>query len=150
MSQLKQQNWDRTYLQVARLFAAHSHDPILKVAAVVVDQANGSIVSVGINGRGRGRPNTRLSDEPGKSGCAHAEMNALARASWHSGASYTLYITHSPCPVCAALILNVPITRVVYDVAYRDTTGIEELRGGGIEAVEFPQVAAGIEVQHVE
>ncbi|MBZ9714796.1 MULTISPECIES: deaminase [Deinococcus] len=137
MTTKKQQEWDRTYLQTAQLFASHSHDPALKVGAVVVDQANGSIISIGINGRGRGRPNVRLSDEPGKSGCAHAEMNALARASWQGEKSYTLYVTHSPCAVCAALILNVPIKRVVYGTAYRDNTGINELVEGGVEVVHL-------------
>lgn len=133
----KQLAWDRSYLRVAQEFAQHSHDPILKVGAVIVDQDNGSIISIGINGRGRGRPNVRLSDQPGASGMAHAEMNALARASWQGGKQYTLYVTHSPCPICAALILNVAVSRVVYGISYRDTTGVEELRAGGVEVVQL-------------
>lgn len=126
----KQLAWDRSYLRIAKEISTHSHDPVLKVGAVVVDQENGSIISIGINGRGRGRPNVRLSEEPGKSGCAHAEMNALARASWNGSRAYTLYCTHSPCPICAAMILNVPIMRVVFEVQFRDTVGIQELEAG--------------------
>lgn len=140
MTSEKQRAWDATYLEMARLASQHSHDPRLKVGAVVVDQENGSVIAIGINGRGRGRPNEPLSLEPGQSGCAHAEMNALARASWQGGKTYTLYVTHSPCPVCAALILNVPVTRVVYGEGYRDPVGVNELVEGGLDVSQLPLV----------
>lgn len=126
----KQLAWDKTYMAMARLVAQHSHDPKYKVAALVVNDQNGSVVGLGYNGRGKGRPNERLSMETGQSGWVHAEMNCLSRVSWEMACTYTLYTTLSPCFVCAGLILNNPIKRVVYGEAYPGDTGLQEIIAG--------------------
>jgi len=126
----KQIAWDSSYLQIAEIIAKFSYDPKYKVGAIVVNDATGAIVGLGYNGRGRGRPNERFSDETGKSGFAHAEMNAIARVSWETKCTYTLYTTLSPCLVCAALILNNPIVRVVYRQAYGLAEGLDEVIAG--------------------
>lgn len=131
MHTTKQSKWDESYLQIAEIISKFSYDPKYKVGAIVVNNLTGAIVGLGYNGRGRGRPNERLSNETGKSGFAHAEMNAIARVSWETMATYTLYTTLSPCLVCAALILNNPIVRVVYRRVYQDSLdGINEVTAG--------------------
>lgn len=131
MRTTKQSRWDESYLQIAEIISKFSYDPKYQVGAIVVNNQTGAIVGLGYNGRGRGRPNERFSNETGKSGFAHAEMNAIARVSWETSATYTLYTTLSPCLVCAALILNNPIVRVVYRHAYKDSLdGLNEVIAG--------------------
>lgn len=138
MTNDKIRKWDSMYLRWAfDLAETHSHDPKFKVGAILVNDTAGTVAGLGYNGRGRGRPNTRLSMETGKSGFIHAEVNAIAKASWQHGCAYTLYTTLAPCVECAGLILNTPIQRVVYGELYSgDMRGLEEiLEGLGQDAV---------------
>ncbi len=129
--QKKQQRWDETYMGFARAISQHSYDPKYRVGAVIVNDQAGTVVGLGYNGRGRGRPNERMSMETGKSAFIHAEMNAVAKVSWEMACTYTMYCTLAPCVVCAGLILNTPIKRVVIDQAYpADPAGVEELVAG--------------------
>lgn len=65
----------------------------------------------------------------------HAELNALAFAARQgiSTVNGTVYVTVSPCEVCARALIAAGITRVVYAEEYRDTRGIELLRSAGVE-----------------
>lgn len=65
----------------------------------------------------------------------HAEANALAFAARQgiSTESCTLYVSQSPCLNCSRLLIAAGIIRVVYDVEYRDTVGIEFLQYSGVE-----------------
>lgn len=136
----KQRRWDQMYLRWAKdLAETHSYDPKYKVGALIIDNVAGNVVSIGYNGRGKGRPNERISLETGKSGFIHAEDNCLAKASWNWHSHYTLYVSLAPCLECSQKILNVPIKRVVYSAVYPpDTRGIAELIAGlGEENVVF-------------
>lgn len=69
----------------------------------------------------------------------HAEANALIFAARHGisveGAS--LYCTTSPCShICAPLIINSGISRVIYLREFRDISGIEALKMSGIMVVK--------------
>jgi dCMP deaminase len=61
----------------------------------------------------------------------HAEQNALIQAGTNSRGS-TLYSTIVPCPICARIIMNARIARVVYIGDYSDLSGLELLKQGGI------------------
>lgn len=69
----------------------------------------------------------------------HAELNAickLARTTGHSdGAS--LYVTLSPCPECAKLLIQAKIKNVFYIEKYRDTAGIDLLEKSGIAVTDL-------------
>ncbi|MBQ7368884.1 MAG: cytidine deaminase, partial [Clostridia bacterium] len=56
----------------------------------------------------------------------HAEQNAIIQAARHGvniqGA--TLYCTHQPCVICAKMIINAGISRVVYKEGYPDDFSI--------------------------
>ena len=74
------------------------------VGAVIV--AEGVIVAKGHNRR-------EVSGDP----TAHAEIEALRRASEHFGRWHiegTLYVTQEPCPMCAGALVNARIQRLVY------------------------------------
>ena len=57
----------------------------------------------------------------------HAEQNAIIQAAKYginiSGA--TLFCTHQPCVICAKMIINAGITRVVYKNGYPDEFSIQ-------------------------
>ena len=44
-----------------------------------------------------------------------------------------MFVTMSPCVMCAKMIINSNVRRVYYRAAYRDAAGIEVLRQGGVE-----------------
>ncbi|MDD3336538.1 MAG: cytidine/deoxycytidylate deaminase family protein [Eubacteriales bacterium] len=64
----------------------------------------------------------------------HAEQNAILQAA-KLGLSIdgaTLYCTHQPCSVCAKMIINAGIRRVVYEQGYPDDFSIEFFREAGV------------------
>ena len=68
----------------------------------------------------------------------HAEQNAIAQAS-KLGISLegaTLYCTHQPCVICAKMIINSGIKRIVYRQGYPDEFSMQLLSESGV-AVEL-------------
>jgi len=70
----------------------------------------------------------------------HAEQNAIIQAAYHgvSIKDSTLYTTHQPCIMCAKMIINAGIRKVVYGQKYADERGLEFLKEAGIEVVYYP------------
>ena len=136
MNNEKQQQFDRRYLDMARIWAQNSYCRRRQVGALVVKE--GMIISDGYNGTPSGFENV-CEDDNGltKPYVLHAEANAitkLARSSNNSDGA-TIYITASPCIECAKLIIQAGIRRVVYGEKYRLTDGIELLERAGIEVI---------------
>ena|SRR3990167_6871463 len=130
-------SWPETWMSVARSMSRRSYDPRLKVGAIVVSEDNTSMLSVGYNGNYRGGPHAHESTEPGKSGFIHAEVNALVKCDFNFPKKKHMYVTHSPCRDCSKLIINAEITRVVYEIEYRDTSGIDLLKSTGIDVMNL-------------
>lgn len=64
----------------------------------------------------------------------HAEQNAIVNAA-RIGTSLegaTLYCTHQPCVICAKLIVNAGIRRVVFKEGYPDEFAVEVLHEAGV------------------
>ena len=69
----------------------------------------------------------------------HAEQNAIVSAA-RLGVSLegaTLYCTHQPCVICAKLIDNAGIKRVVYKDGYPDQFAVEVLHEANVELVRY-------------
>lgn len=69
----------------------------------------------------------------------HAEQNALIQAA-RMGVSVqgaTLYVTYSPCVICAKLIINAGIARVVYRHDYPDEFSKELLAEAGVQVDKY-------------
>ena len=100
---MEREYYMRAALALAREAAADGEVP---VGCVIADGA-GRIIGRGRNRRER----THRAD-------AHAEMEAIAEACRALGTwrldGCTLYVTLEPCPMCAGLIVNARIARVVY------------------------------------
>lgn len=134
----KQEQFDRSYLEMASVWAKNSYCIRRRVGALIVK--NRMIISDGYNGTPAGFENV-CEDENGntKSYVLHAEANAITKVakSGNSSDGATLYVTASPCLECSKLIIQAGIKRVVYSEEYRCTDGVDLLRRAGIEVQKY-------------
>tara|TARA_Y100000034_G_C6901859_1_gene417336 strand:+ start:3525 stop:3866 length:342 start_codon:yes stop_codon:yes gene_type:complete len=107
------------------------------VGAVVVTDDNTQVLAVGYNGNYSGGPNEAESTVPGESGMLHAEINALLKMDYNNPKNKKMYLTLSPCRMCAKAIINAGIDEVVYLEDYRDLSGIDLLRAADIKIGQF-------------
>jgi dCMP deaminase len=117
--------------------ARRSVDPRHQVGAVVVTDDNTQVLAVGYNGNYMGGPNKVESLSPGESGMIHAEINALLKMDYNNPKRKIMYVTLSPCRMCAKAIVNSGISTVVYSEEYRDVTSLEILKDAGVEVIKF-------------
>ena len=69
----------------------------------------------------------------------HAEQNAIIQAA-KLGSSIdgaTLYCTHQPCVICAKMIVNAGITRVVYEEGYPDEFAMNIFSEAGVQVERY-------------
>jgi dCMP deaminase len=73
----------------------------------------------------------------------HAEQNAIIQAAsmGHAIEGGTIYITHQPCVICAKMIINAGITRIVVREGYPDQLAVDILTEAGliVEKLEKPE-----------
>ena len=127
-------------MTIAKTVAERSYDPRLKVGAIIVSDDNTRLLSLGYNGNYKGGPHSPDSDQAGMSGMIHAEVNCLIKADYNFNGKKIMYLTHSPCLACAKLIINGNISKVVYDVEYRDPAGIKLLESSDVEITSYADV----------
>lgn len=134
----KQPQFDRRYLQMAKIWAKNSYCKRRQVGALIVRER--MIISDGYNGTPSGFENI-CEDENGKTKpyVLHAEANAITKVakSNNSSEGATLYVTSSPCMECSKLIIQAGIRRVVYCDEYHNLDGIELLKRAGIEVIKI-------------
>ncbi len=125
--------FDRSYLEMARVWAANSYCKRRQVGALLVKDK--MIISDGFNGTPSGFENVCEEDDRTKPYVLHAEANAITKVAKSSNNSdgATLYVTAAPCIECAKLIIQAGIKRVVYTDEYRLEDGINLLKRAGIE-----------------
>ena len=129
--------WDEIWSKFALNIAQRSYDPRYQVGAVVVTDDNTQVLAVGYNGNYSGGPNEAESIVPGESGMLHAEINALLKMDYNNPKNKKMYLTLSPCRMCAKAIINAGIDEVVYLEDYRDLSGIDLLRAADIKIGQF-------------
>ena len=125
-------DWDSIWMDCAKSIAKRSYDPRFQVGAVIVTEDNTQVLAVGYNGNYSGGPNEVESENPGESGMIHAEINALLKMDYNNPKKKKLYLTLSPCKMCAKAIVNAGISEVLYMESYRDSSGLEILASAGI------------------
>ena len=141
MKESKQRKYDIAYLKMAQEWAKLSYCKRKQVGALIVKDK--MIISDGYNGTPTGFENIcEDEDNYTKWYVLHAEANAIMKvaASTQSSKGATLYITMSPCKECSKLIFQSGIVRVVYNIEYKDKTGIDFLRKAGLEIVHIPKI----------
>lgn len=114
------------FLRIAEVVALRSTCLRRRVGAVLVK--NNQILATGYNGAPSGDPHCLdvgcSKPEHGKNmeqcRAVHAEANAIIQAARHgvSIEGATLYCTHSPCPICAAMLKNAGITKIMFTHKY--------------------------------
>jgi dCMP deaminase len=130
-------SWDQIWMDFAHTISKRSIDPRFQVGSVIVTEDNSQVLAVGYNGDHRGGPNEVESVEPGMSGLLHAEVNCLIKCDFNHPKKKKMYLTLSPCKMCAKAIINGGITEVIYSEEYRDRSGIELLISSGIKVRSF-------------
>jgi len=132
----KQEQFDKRYLEMAKIWAQNSYCKRRQVGALIVKEK--MIISDGYNGTPAGFENV-CEDENyrTKPYVLHAEANAITKVakSNNSSEGATLYITTSPCMECAKLIIQSGIRRVVYCNSYHTPDGVDLLGKAGVEVI---------------
>jgi len=150
----KRPEWNEYFLKMAFLVAERSTCRRHHVGAVIVRDKK--ILTTGYNGAARGVKDCIelgcLRDERGiPSGerheicrAIHAEQNAIIQAALHgiNITDSTIYCTHSPCILCAKIIVNSRIMRFVTCGNYADKNFIELFKEAGVEyeSIEVPKL----------
>ena len=127
--------WDHRFMEMARLVStwASCYQQDRKIGAVIVKDKR--VMTTGYNGAPAGIrtcvekgvcPRQEMGIPSGQRHelcyAVHAEQNAIIQAA-KLGISIdgaTLYCTHQPCVLCAKIIVNSGIRRVVYGEGYPD------------------------------
>ncbi|MBQ7703483.1 MAG: cytidine deaminase, partial [Firmicutes bacterium] len=67
----------------------------------------------------------------------HAEQNAIiqAAAMGHAVQGGSIYVTHQPCVICAKMIINAGIKRIVVKEGYPDQMSLDILAEAGLKPV---------------
>lgn len=139
--------WDDRFMQIAQLVATWSScfQPNRHIGAIIVKDKR--ILTTGYNGAPenistcveRGECIRRKENIPSGTRqeycyAVHAEQNAIIQAS-RLGVSIkgaTMYCTHQPCVICARMIINSGIVRLVYKEGYPDEFALKLFEEAGI------------------
>lgn len=141
MNRKKQLKYDKAYLRIAREWSKLSHCKRKQVGALIVKDR--MIISDGYNGTPTGFENYCEDDEGyTKWYVLHAEANAILKVagSTQSCRDATLYITMSPCKECSKLIHQSGIKRLVYQIDYKDNSGLQFLEKAGVELEQITEL----------
>ncbi len=153
---MKRPGADEYFLKVAAVVAERATCHRHHVGAVAV--RNKHILATGYNGAPAGATDCLelgcLRDELGiPSGTrheicrgVHAEQNVIIQAALHgiSLEGATIYATHTPCVLCAKMLVNTKIKRYVSFGKYNDDSFTPLFREAGIEFMALKRPAAEI------
>jgi dCMP deaminase len=121
------------YMRFALDLALRSTCKRLQVGSVITTADLQQVLAIGYNGTGKGMPNDSChEDRPGNCGDLHSEINALIKCG-RQHPDKILFVTASPCLMCAKAIINAGFSKVYYADEYRDPAGNTALMHAGIE-----------------
>ena len=137
--------WDHRFMEMAGLVSTWASCNRRRIGAVIVKDKR--VLTTGYNGAPAGIktcvekgecPRQKMGIPSGQRHelcyAVHAEQNAIIQAA-KLGVSIegaTLYCTHQPCILCAKMIVNSGIARVVYGEGYPDEFSLEIFREAGV------------------
>ena len=144
--------WDRRFMEVADLVATWSScfQENRQIGAVIA--LDKRILTTGYNGASSGvksckergvclRRELQIPSGTRQEVCyaTHAEQNAIIQAARMglSVAGATLYFTHQPCVICAKMIINSGIKRIVYREGYPDEFSLRLLDESGVRIEKY-------------
>ena len=139
--------WDHRFMEMAQLVStwASCYQEERKVGAVIVKDKR--VMTTGYNGAPAGvstcvergeclRKKLGIPSGTRHEMCyaVHAEQNTIIQAA-KLGVNIdgsTLYCTHQPCILCAKMIVNAGIVRVVYHSGYPDDFALDIFKEAGV------------------
>ncbi|HID92736.1 MAG TPA: cytidine deaminase [bacterium (Candidatus Stahlbacteria)] len=145
-------SWDSYFMEVAELVSKRSTCLRRSTGAIIVNEKR--ILATGYNGPPQGLLHCdelggclreRLSIPSGERHelcrAVHAEQNAIIQAAKLGinidGA--TLYVTNYPCFICAKMLINAGIKKIVYKEGYPDKWAKNILEEAKIKVVKFEE-----------
>ena len=142
-------SWDEYFMEMAELARTRTTCLRRGVGAVIVK--DNRVLATGYNGSPKGIAHCeevgclrqQMNVPSGKMHelCRglHAEQNAIiqAAAMGHAVEGGTIYVTHQPCAICAKMIINAGIRRIVVKEGYPDEMAVEILAEAGLKAVRL-------------
>jgi len=140
----KRPSWDEYFMGITRQVALRGTCDRARVGAIIVKDRR--ILTTGYNGSPAGLPHC---DDVGhlmvEGHCVrtlHAEQNAIIQAARHGidVEGGTMYVTHQPCLVCAKMIINAGVKRVIYGGDYPDEVSVQFLAQAGVALQKFDPV----------
>ena len=127
-----------TFVRILQEISQLSTSSRLKVGAIAVHKKFQKIASFGYNGSYPGAPThpdtgtEEESLEPGQSGFIHAEVNMIAKFREQDPENYIIMITHSPCSVCAKVLMTAGFKYIYWIEEYRETSHLSIFNTQGI------------------
>lgn len=145
--------WDKRFMELTELVGTWASCYRRKVGAVIVKDKR--VMTTGYNGAPAGiascmergeclREKMNIPSGTHAETCyaAHAEQNAIIQAARYGinidGA--TLYCTHQPCVICAKMIINAGIRRVVYKEGYPDDFSMKLFKEANTKIDKFEEI----------
>ena len=142
-------DWNEYFMAIAELVSTRSTCLRRRIGAVLVLERR--ILATGYNGAPSGlahctletclRGKRQIPSGSQQELCRglHAEQNVIIQAALHgvSSKGSILYCTHKPCSLCAKMIINAGILRIVYQNPYPDPLGDELVSEAGLEVCIF-------------
>ena len=143
-------SWDEYFLELAELVASRSTCLRRHVGAVLVRKER--IIATGYNGAPRGlghcleigclREELDIPSGHRYELCrgVHAEQNAIINAAYYgvSTEDTVLYCTNQPCIICARILINAGISKVVHRGNFKDDLAMQFMQEAGIDVVQIP------------
>ena len=136
--------WEEYFMELAKLTAKRSKDPVTQVGAVIINK-NKRVIGLGYNGfidipdNDKLFPWTKNSnnyEEIKYSYVIHAEANAILNST-SSIKDSTLYVTLFPCRECAKLIIQSGIKKIVYLDYKEDLASLRMFKSANIEIIQY-------------
>ena len=146
--------WDKRFMEMAQLVATWSscYQENRKIGAIIVKDKR--ILTTGYNGAPAGIESCverqecmrRVLNIPSGTRhelfyAVHAEQNAIIQASrlGISLSEATLYCTHQPCVICAKMIINSGIKRIVFKYGYPDEFAMQLFKEANVSVEQYDE-----------
>lgn len=142
-------SWDEYFMEITELVKTRSTCLRRQVGAVIVRDKH--ILTTGYNGAPKesshceqvGCLRQKLNIPSGQRHelcrAIHAEQNAIIQAGYTgtniNGA--TIYVTAQPCVLCAKMIINAGIVKIIFKGSYPDDLSVQMLEEAGVEMIKF-------------
>jgi dCMP deaminase len=142
-------SWDEYFMKIAMLVSERSTCLRHHVGAIIVKDRR--VLTTGYNGSAAGTKDclelgclrNQLNIPSGERHeicrAIHAEQNAIIQASRHGEnvMDSIIYCTHSPCIICAKMIINAGIKKIITYSDYPDIGGVKDLlKEAGVQLVK--------------